>query len=205
MPKGKEIDLRLVRESDLDRLHNFHRDIANRGSFYPVGVVPKPVSRKRFLETGFWQKKDGLLLIVSHDDQLIGQIEFYPTVPHQDELEISYIVYTNEHRGKGVATESKTSCENEISVDKVKRPVNISVTGFNPAVDLRANLQRMVKCPNISAPNAGVQQRWSNNFAASPPCHRPRKPPGIKHVTFRTVPARRSAADCGWPAGRNRL
>ena len=47
-----------------------------------------------------------MLLIVSHDDDIIGHIEFFRTVPYLDELELSYHIYTSEHQGKGVATEA---------------------------------------------------------------------------------------------------
>ena len=47
MLRGNVIRLRTVRESDLDRLYEFHQDIANRGDYFPIGVmasgVPPPV------------------------------------------------------------------------------------------------------------------------------------------------------------------
>lgn len=106
MLKGEKIELRPVRESDLDRLYDFHQDIANRGSYFPIGVLPEPVFQRRFQETGFWEEDNGMLLIVSHDDEIIGHIEFFQTVPYLDELELSYHIYANEHQGKGIATEA---------------------------------------------------------------------------------------------------
>lgn len=106
MLKGEKIELRPVRESDLDQLYEFHQDIANRGPYFPIGVLPEPVFRTRFQETGFWEDNDGMLLIVSHNDDIIGHIEFFQTVPYLDELELSYHIYTSEHQGKGVATQA---------------------------------------------------------------------------------------------------
>jgi ribosomal-protein-alanine N-acetyltransferase len=106
MLKGDKVELRLVQESDLDQLYEFHQDIANRGPYFPIGVLAEPVFRGRFRETGFWQDNDGMLLIVSHDDVLLGHIEFFQTVPYLDELELSYHIYTSEHQGKGIATEA---------------------------------------------------------------------------------------------------
>lgn len=48
----------------------------------------------------------GMLLIVTGDDEIIGNIEFFTTVSYLDELEIAYQIYSLEHRGKGVATEA---------------------------------------------------------------------------------------------------
>jgi RimJ/RimL family protein N-acetyltransferase len=64
------------------------------------------VFHKQFQDTGFWSKDEGMLLIVSADDEMLGHIEFFKTVNYLDEYELSYQVYAREHRGKGVATEA---------------------------------------------------------------------------------------------------
>jgi len=106
MLKGKSIILRLVRDTDLNQLYDFHTDVANRGDFFPLGLLSQPVFLKRFQETGFWSKDEGMLVIVSPDDALLGHIEFYKTVNYLDEYELSYQIYSTEHRGKGVASEA---------------------------------------------------------------------------------------------------
>lgn len=106
MLKGEKILLRQVRETDLGRLYDFHRDIDNRGDFFPRGVLAEPVFQQRFQESGFWQKEEGMLLIVDHDDEVIGHIEFFATVAYLDELELSYHIYSSEHQGQGIATEA---------------------------------------------------------------------------------------------------
>jgi RimJ/RimL family protein N-acetyltransferase len=106
MLKGKSMKLRPVLDSDLDQLYAFHIDIDNRGDFFPRGVLAQPVFRKKFQETGFWSKDEGMLVIVSQNDEILGHIEFFKTVNYLDEYELSYQVYTPEHRGKGVATEA---------------------------------------------------------------------------------------------------
>lgn len=106
MLEGEKITLRPVRDSDLDCLYDFHQDISNRGSYFPTGVISEPTFQKRFQETGFWEDDDGMLLIVVGDDEIIGHIEFFRTVQYLDELELSYHIYADEHRGKGVATEA---------------------------------------------------------------------------------------------------
>jgi [ribosomal protein S5]-alanine N-acetyltransferase len=104
--KSKSIALRPVRETDLDQLYAFHLDIDNRGNFFPRGVLAQPAFRKQFAETGFWSKDEGMLVIVSPDDVILGHIEFFKTVNYLDEYELSYQVYLAEHRGKGAATEA---------------------------------------------------------------------------------------------------
>jgi len=106
MLKGKSILLRPVRDTDLDQLHAYHIDIDNRGDFFPRGILSQPAFRKQFQENGFWSKDDGMLVMVSPGDEILGHIEFFKTVNYLDEYELSYQVYATQQRGKGVATEA---------------------------------------------------------------------------------------------------
>lgn len=106
MLKGKSISLRPVHETDLDQLYNFHIDIDNRGDFFPRGFLAQPAFHKQFQETGFWGKDDGMLVMVSPSNEIVGHIEFFKTVNYLDEYELSYQVYNLEHRSKGLTTEA---------------------------------------------------------------------------------------------------
>lgn len=106
MLKGKSITLRPVRETDLDQLYNFHLDIDNRGDYFPRGVLAQPNFHKQFQESGFWSKEEGMLVMVSAQDEILGHIEFFKTVNYLDEYELSYQLYAIEQRGKGVTTEA---------------------------------------------------------------------------------------------------
>jgi RimJ/RimL family protein N-acetyltransferase len=106
MLKGTSVTLRPIRETDLDALFGFHLDIANRGDFFPRGVLSQPSFNKGFQDTGFWSKDEGMLVIVNGGDEIIGHIEFFKTVDYLAEYELSYILYAPEHRGKGAVTEA---------------------------------------------------------------------------------------------------
>ena len=106
MLNGKSIALRPVRETDLDQLYAYHLDIDNRGDYFPRGVLAQPAFIRQFQETGFWSKDEGMLVIVSPENAILGHIEFFKTVNYLDEYELSYQVYATEQRGKGVATEA---------------------------------------------------------------------------------------------------
>jgi [ribosomal protein S5]-alanine N-acetyltransferase len=106
MLKGKSILLRPVCLSDLQEIYARHIDISNRGSFYPLGFVSESEFRRRFEDKGFWEKDDGMLLIVDGAAKVLGHIEFFKTVNYLDELELSYQIYEQSERGKGYATEA---------------------------------------------------------------------------------------------------
>ncbi|MFO7684417.1 MAG: GNAT family protein [Chloroflexota bacterium] len=106
MLKGSTFTLRPVRDTDLVQLYAFHLDIDNHGDFFPRGILAQPIFRQRFQESGFWNKEDGMLVIVSASDEIVGHIEFFKTVNYLDEYELSYQVYDAEKRGKGAASEA---------------------------------------------------------------------------------------------------
>lgn len=106
MLKGRSILLRPVLDADLDQLYSYHTDVDNRGDYFPRGIVAQPIFRKRFHETGYWSREEGMLIIASPKDELLGHIEFFKTVNFLDEFELSYQVYAPEQRGQGVATEA---------------------------------------------------------------------------------------------------
>lgn len=106
MLTGEVIQLRTMRKDDLEALYEFHQDIANRGKYFPTGVMSEPSFMNGFMETGFWEKDRGMLLIIDGQDDILGHIEFFPTVPYLDELELSYHIYSKEARSKGVASDA---------------------------------------------------------------------------------------------------
>lgn len=106
MLAGERCTLRLVREADLTTLQAFDEDIANRGEHFPIGVVPLVRVAREYAEHGFWQEREGLLVIVDEADAIIGHIEHFRTVDYLDEIELSYLIYSPEHRGRGIATEA---------------------------------------------------------------------------------------------------
>lgn len=106
MLHGDTITLRPVRESDLATLYAHHLDIDNRGEFFPRGIVGEPSFRKQFDENGIWSRDEGMLVITSQDDAILGHIEFYKTVNYLDEFELSYQLYAMDWRGKGATTQA---------------------------------------------------------------------------------------------------
>lgn len=81
-------------------------DIANRGRFFPLSVLSESDFRRRFQDSGFWGKEQGMLVIVDDAGSIIGHIEFYATVSYLDELELSYQIYETAERGQGYMTEA---------------------------------------------------------------------------------------------------
>jgi RimJ/RimL family protein N-acetyltransferase len=104
--KGERVTLRPVRESDLEAYWRYHTDIANRGPYFPLGVMSEAALRKQFAEDGFWSRDEGMLLITADDDRMVGSIEWFPTVRYLSEVELSYQLFDRADDGKGFVSEA---------------------------------------------------------------------------------------------------
>ena len=106
MLHGDRITLRPIREADLDAAYTAHVNIANRGGFFPLGVMSEPAFHKMFAEGGFWEREQGTLLITTPDDDIAGHIEFFKPIVYWDAFELSYQLYDDRFAGKGYTTEA---------------------------------------------------------------------------------------------------
>ena len=106
MIRGKGIELRTVRETDLDHLYALLSDIAKRGDFIPLKLPSEPVFKRQFHDTGFWNADFNRLLIVTPEDDIVGSIFCFKTIPYFDGLEIGYILFDQQRRGQGIVTEA---------------------------------------------------------------------------------------------------
>ncbi|WP_225755410.1 GNAT family N-acetyltransferase [Actinotalea sp. Marseille-Q4924] len=103
---GPSVNLRQVREADVDALYDAHTNIRNRGAFFPLGVMSQTDFRGEFAKHGFWQKSEGMLVIESPDGEIAGHIEFFRPVSYWDAFELSYQLYSDQHAGRGFVTEA---------------------------------------------------------------------------------------------------
>jgi RimJ/RimL family protein N-acetyltransferase len=106
MLRGTRVHLRPVREADLEALYAAHIDIANRGRFFPLGVLSETAFRQEFAEKGFWQREEGMLVILDADEEIAGHIEFFKPVSYWDAFELSYQLYDDRFAGRGYVTEA---------------------------------------------------------------------------------------------------
>jgi [ribosomal protein S5]-alanine N-acetyltransferase len=106
MLRGSRITLRTVRAADVDAMYAAHTDIANRGAFFPLGVMSESTFKRRFGETGFWEKEEGTLLITAPDAPMAGHIEFFRPIAYWDSWELSYQLYDEAYTGRGYITEA---------------------------------------------------------------------------------------------------
>jgi RimJ/RimL family protein N-acetyltransferase len=106
MIRGEHITLRVVQEKDLKTLFQSYSDIENRGDFFPLWLPSAVEFTRDFHQHGFWRGNHRRLVIVDHDDTLLGSIWFYRSVRYFDALEIGYILFDRQRRNRGYMTDA---------------------------------------------------------------------------------------------------
>lgn len=105
MITGTKIALRTVKETDLARYYDLLIHVQNKGNYYPCTFLSYPDFKRGYENRGFWYEERGALLIVDHDDNILGEITFR-NLPHRHALDIGYIIFDIKHRNRGIATEA---------------------------------------------------------------------------------------------------
>jgi [ribosomal protein S5]-alanine N-acetyltransferase len=100
------IRLRPIQERDLEALYSKLNTLEYRGPFFPLGLYSEAKLRQDFSENGFWTTDEGMLLIVTPENDLVGEIEFFPISHYLVGYELSYLLFGQEHAGKGYATDA---------------------------------------------------------------------------------------------------
>lgn len=107
MLKGKQINLRMVTESDLNALYQLHIDVDSRGNFFPLNLRSDAEFKKQYHAGDMWGDKFKIFLIVdAKTDQIYGTIIAFKPVFYQDSIEFGYILHDPVARGKGFVPEA---------------------------------------------------------------------------------------------------
>lgn len=106
MLKGTSIYLRTIQEKDIPEFLELNSDLSLRGDYFPLDILTEPNFRKWYNDTGLWNDDFGRMLLFDNNHSMVGYINYFKTICYFDAYEIGYIIYKNEHRGKGYTTEA---------------------------------------------------------------------------------------------------
>lgn len=133
MLQGRLIELRPVRETDLDAMYAAHVNIADRGPYFPLGVQSESAFRRAFAENGFWQREEGTLLILTLEGETAGHIEFFKPVTYWDAFELSYQLWGDRFAGHGYSTEAVQLLVDYLFATKKQHRIHLVIVPENAA------------------------------------------------------------------------
>ncbi|WP_202709008.1 GNAT family N-acetyltransferase [Sporosalibacterium faouarense] len=106
MIKGNLINLRLVEESDLEKMNKLQNDVSEKGLYSDLTLRSKAQLEKQFQEFGLVKKEYSILLITDKQDNIIGMIQHFKGSIYSTGYEIGLLIYKKENRKNGYATEA---------------------------------------------------------------------------------------------------
>lgn len=106
MINGEKINLRLMKEEDIELFVKLTNDTSETGEYFPYILRTITDTKKIFNENGFFSKEGGRLMIVNKDDLLVGAISFFKNAHYVEGYEIGYQIFKKENRGKGYVSEA---------------------------------------------------------------------------------------------------
>ncbi|HZU66520.1 MAG TPA: GNAT family protein [Ktedonobacteraceae bacterium] len=110
MIRGEKVYLRPVRQADLALLESWNVDPKHDGEFNDFGFHPSGPLQKRFAEDGLIGSRQGELLVVNYDDEVVGSVSYHQERYGPNEGSIAYnigISLSPEYRGKGYGSEAQ--------------------------------------------------------------------------------------------------
>lgn len=106
MLKGQLVNLRLIKQQDLDEILSLTSDLSERGEYWHLNLQSEQGLKKRYAETGLWSEDFGTMLITTKEDKIVGEITYFKGLWYMPGYEIGYQIYRTEDRGKGYTTEA---------------------------------------------------------------------------------------------------
>lgn len=122
MIKGNMINLRMIRQSDLDEIISAKNDLLEKGEYWPLSLHNEVDYRRRYSETGFWNESYGALLITNKNDRILGEITYFKGLWYMPGYEIGYQIFRRDDRGKGYTAEAlRLFCAYLFEATKINR------------------------------------------------------------------------------------
>ena len=92
--------------------------------------------RKAFEEHGYWQERQGTLIVVEPDGTIVGEVSFFPvhgSGPWWTSYELGYVLYDPERAGRGYMTEAVQLMVNHLFETKQIHRIQLTIAVENLA------------------------------------------------------------------------
>jgi RimJ/RimL family protein N-acetyltransferase len=106
MLEGKKVNLRLLKEDDLEAVIAMNENVLLRGEYLKINPGSLVELKRMFERDGLWNPDSGTLLVTDKQGVTVGEISFAKLGSIDDFYDLGYIIYLPEQRGKGYMTEA---------------------------------------------------------------------------------------------------
>lgn len=106
MIQGKKITIRMMEQKDIETYVRLTNDYGEKGTYFPTIIRTFVGTQKIYNETGFFSPKEGRLMIVNQEDEILGFVSYFKTAVYVSGYELGYQIFKANQRGKGYGTEA---------------------------------------------------------------------------------------------------
>lgn len=103
---GKNVILRTILPYELDKVYNLIVNINSKGSYWHLNIPSAQEFQSEYAKTGFWSMDEGRMLILSKDEECVGELLYFKGLDYQSGYEVGYELFDSRHAGKGYMSES---------------------------------------------------------------------------------------------------
>jgi len=106
MLKNEDIKIRHIEEGDMDGFVHLNNDLDIRGLYLPCDLSSPQELRLQFQKDGLSNENSETLVIVDKNDELLGIIWHFKSVPYFNAREIGYTLFDISERSKGIVSQA---------------------------------------------------------------------------------------------------
>ena len=133
MLTGKHVVLRPMREADLDAVYAAHVDIANRGAFFPLGVLSEPASGGSSPRTASGSARRACCSSSTRTARSPATSSSSSRCRYWDAFELSYQLYDERFAGRGYVTEAVQLLVDYLFATKKQHRIHLVIVPENAA------------------------------------------------------------------------
>jgi RimJ/RimL family protein N-acetyltransferase len=105
MIEGRNIKIRPLKDKELDHFFFLLEGALIKNEYFPFNIESEYIFKKQYEQSGFWQEKEGIALILDLDNEIIGMIAYIKSY-FLEALELKYIIFEEKNRAKGYMKEA---------------------------------------------------------------------------------------------------
>ena len=140
MIEGRNVKIRPLKDKELDHFFSLLEIALIKNEFFPFCIESEYNFKKQFQKTGFWEKTQGLALILNLDNEILGMIAYIKSY-FLEALELKYIIFDEKNRAKGYMKESLTLFTTYLFDNKKINRLQLAIPDYH-----RASIAVAQKC-----------------------------------------------------------
>lgn len=106
MVYGKNVILRTVYPYEIEHVYELITHINSKGPYWHLNIPSAKEFINEYNRTGFWSIDEGRMLILSTQEEYMGEILYFKGLDYQSGYEVGYELFDSRFEGKGYMSEA---------------------------------------------------------------------------------------------------